>query len=89
MDYAFCRVTKHKLDEEYTALDIMWLPLEKIVSFSPVENGTLVTHFDGSNPIEVVVRETPEGIFNSVVFVKSPSTYYVDPQNPSMPDMDQ
>tara|TARA_B100000131_G_scaffold275874_1_gene278753 strand:+ start:754 stop:1026 length:273 start_codon:yes stop_codon:yes gene_type:complete len=84
MDYAFYRVTKHKPDMKYTENDCLWLPLDRLVSVEPNETGSTITYFNGTGTVDVTIRETAEGIFNSVVFVKSPTTYYVDPSNPTM-----
>ena len=84
MDYAFCRLTRHRDDMAYTEKDTIWLPLDKIISISPADSGALVTYFDGSTQNLIASKETAEGIFNSVVFVKSPTAYYVDPKDPTV-----
>ena len=84
MDYAFFRVTVHKADMKYTEKDSLWLPLDRLVSVQQADTGSIITHFNGKDVVETTVRETAEGIFNSVVFVKSPTTYYVDPSNPTL-----
>jgi len=84
MDYAFYRVTKYKSDMEHTEVDTLWLPLDKLVSIQPTVDGSLIAYFNGNETVDVRIRESAEGIFNSVVFVKSPSTYFVDPVNPTM-----
>jgi hypothetical protein len=84
MDYAFYRVTKHKEDMKYTESDYLWLPLDRLVSVQPTETGSTITYFNGTGIVDVTIRETAEGIFNSVVFVKSPTAYYTDPSNPTM-----
>ena len=84
MDYAFYRVTKHKENMKYSESDCLWLPLDRLVSVQAVDTGSSITYFNGTETVDVTIKETAEGIFNSVVFVKSPSTYYVDPSNPAL-----
>ena len=90
MDYAFFRATKFT-DTKATATDgeVSWLQLSRLISVTPKDNGgSVLEYFDGTAVRSLIVGESPEGIFSSVVFVKSPTAYYVDPTNPTMPTIE-
>jgi|7_EtaG_2_1085326.scaffolds.fasta_scaffold185881_2 hypothetical protein len=90
MDYAFFKATKFE-DTASTPLggEVSWLQLSNLISVTPKDNGgSVLEYFDGVSVRSIIVGEAPEGIFGSVVFVKSPTAYYVDPTNPTMPDME-
>ena len=81
MDYAFYRVTKEdSLGTEKT----MWLPLNRLVSVEPLDSGSVIVYFDGTETTSLLIKQSAEDIFNSVVFVKSPTTYYVDSNSKDM-----
>lgn len=82
MDYAFYRVTKD--DDGAGFGESVWMPLDKIISIEPSSRGSTLTYVSANESKKMFIKESAEDIFNSVVFVKSPSTYYVDPTNGSI-----
>ena len=89
MDYGFCKVTIFKSDMKYEVSDTKWLPLDRISLISPTQNGSVIEYFNGESSVSLSVREAPEGIFNSAVFIKSPSTYFVNPNEDQTYTIDQ
>ncbi len=89
MDYGFCKVTVFQKDMNYKISDTKWIPLDRVSLISPTDDGSKVEYFNGESLVTLFVRESPEGVFNSVVFVKSPSTYFVNPNDNSISTIDQ
>lgn len=73
MEYAFVKMTKLVLGED----ESVWVAMKDISSVTPRKGSSLVYYNSCGKEASVVVKESPEEIFNSVIFISSPSSYFV------------
>ena len=73
MEYAFVKMTKLVLGSD----ESIWIAMKDISSITPRVNSSMVSYSDCGKEANLVVKETPEEIFSSVIFVSSPSSYFV------------